>query len=64
MRLAASARKPIACRLKSSGSMKRLTRELLGSGLSMRDAAVILGISHQRVSQLVRPESERVAGTR
>lgn len=47
----------------SSGAMKRLTRELLGRGLSVRDAAVILGISHQRVSQLVRPESEPVAGT-
>ena len=43
----------------SSGAMKRLIRELLGRGMSVRDAAAILGISHQRVSQLVRPESER-----
>ena len=48
----------------SSGAMKRLIRELLGRGMSVRDAAAILGISHQRVSQLVRPESERAAGAR
>ena len=40
----------------SSGTLRHLTHELLGRGLSVRDAAVILGISHQRVSQLVRPE--------
>ena len=40
------------------------SNELVESGLSERDAAVILGISHQRVSQLVRGESERVAGAR
>ena len=48
----------------SSGAMRRLTRELLGRGLSVRDAAEILGISHQRVSQLVRRESKGVAGSR
>ena len=42
----------------SSGALRHLTQELLGRGLSVRDAAVILGISHQRVSQLVRPESK------
>lgn len=48
----------------SSGAMRRLTHELLGRGLSVRDAAVILGISHQRVSQLVRGESRDVTGVR
>jgi predicted XRE-type DNA-binding protein len=48
----------------SSGALRHLTHELMGSGFSVRDAAVILGISHQRVSQLVRGESERVAGAR
>jgi predicted RNase H-like HicB family nuclease len=48
----------------SSGAMRNLTHELLGRGLSVRDAATILGISHQRVSQLVRRESEAVAGAR
>jgi predicted RNase H-like HicB family nuclease len=48
----------------SSGALRHLTHELMGSGFSVRDAAVILGISHQRVSQLVRLESKRVAGTR
>lgn len=48
----------------SSVAMRHLTHELLGRGLSVRDAAIILGISHQRVSQLVRGELERVAGAR
>jgi predicted RNase H-like HicB family nuclease len=48
----------------SSGAMRHLTHELIGRGLSVRDAAVILGISHQRVSQLVRADSKGIAGTR
>jgi len=48
----------------SSGALRHLTHELMGSGFSVRDAAVILGISHQRVSQLVRAEPKGVAGTR
>ena len=49
--------------VESSGAMRNLTHELLGRGLSVRDAAVILGISHQRVSQLVREESKGREGT-
>ena len=48
----------------SSGAMRRLTHELLGRGLSVRDAAEILGISHQRVSQLVRLDREPVTQPR
>lgn len=33
--------------------MRRSARELLAHGLSQRDAAIILGISYQRVHQLV-----------
>jgi len=47
----------------SSGAMRHLTHELLGRGLSVCDAAAILGISHQRVSQLVREESKGREGT-
>ena len=43
--------------------MRHLTHELLGRGLSVCDAAAILGISHQRVSQLVREESKGREGT-
>ena len=49
--------------VESSGAMRHLTNELLGRGLSVRDAAAILGISHQRVSQLARGESQRGAHT-
>ena len=48
----------------SSGALRHLTHELLGRGLSVRDAAVILGISHQRVSQLVHAEAREAAGVR
>jgi predicted RNase H-like HicB family nuclease len=46
----------------SSGAMRHVTHELLGRGLSVRDAGAILG-SHQRVSQLGREESKGREGT-
>lgn len=36
-----------------SHDMRRSARELIAHGLSQRDAAVILGVSYQRVHQLV-----------
>src|SRR5450759_3300668 len=49
--------------VESPGALRHLTQELLGRGLSARDAAAILGISHQRVSRLVHPESKGREGT-
>lgn len=40
------------------------SNELVEGGLIERNAAEILGISYQRVSQLVRGEPGRVAGAR
>ncbi len=36
---------------------RKAAAALTGRGISMRDAAVILGISHQRVHQLLSPET-------
>ena len=39
--------------------LTRGARELVAHGLSQRDAAVILGVSHQRIHQLVTADSVR-----
>ncbi len=43
----------VARTTQASQSIREAARSLLDSGLTMRDAAQLLGVSHQRVHQLV-----------
>ncbi|WP_123788596.1 hypothetical protein [Phytoactinopolyspora halophila] len=40
---------------RASREWRLAARELYASGMSMRDVATVLGVSHQRISQLVAP---------
>ena len=59
--LAAEAKK---ARADSAAEVRAAARALHDQGISMRDAAVLLGVSHQRVHQLIRAPDLMASGRR